>query len=58
MKITKELVEKINTLLDHGLISGLGRPIPGRMCVEAVVCNALGLPPNPFPMALTLLSRP
>jgi hypothetical protein len=49
MKITKELVEKINKLLDHGLVSGLGRPIPGHMCVEAAVCNALGLPHGDVP---------
>jgi len=44
MQITKELVDKINKLLDEGLVCGLGKPIPGQMCVEALICHALDLP--------------
>jgi hypothetical protein len=44
MQITKELVTKINKLLDEGLVCGLGKPIPGKMCVEALICYALDLP--------------
>ena len=44
MQITKELVTKINKLLDEGLVCGLGNPIPGKMCVEALICYALDLP--------------
>ena len=44
MQITKELVDKINKLLDEGLVCGLGKPIPGQMCVEALICYALDLP--------------
>src|SRR5438067_2161747 len=35
---------KIVELLGHGLTHGLGTQRPGEMCVEAVVCCALGLP--------------
>lgn len=42
--ITKELVTKINGLLAHGLVAGLGKPQPGKMCVEALINNALGRP--------------
>jgi hypothetical protein len=42
--ITKELVCKINGLLDHGLVKGVGSPEPGKMCVEALVNYAMGLP--------------
>ena len=44
MNITKENIDKLNALLDHGLVEGLGVPVPGKMCVEAAVCAALGLP--------------
>jgi hypothetical protein len=44
MKITKAHVDKIHTLLDAGLVIGVGNPKPGEACVEAVICMALGLP--------------
>ena len=44
MNITKENIDKLNARLDHGLTGGLGEPEPGKMCVEAAVCAALGLP--------------
>ena len=44
MQITQELVTKINTLLDSGLCFGVGKPKPGKMCVEAAICYALDLP--------------
>jgi hypothetical protein len=43
-EITKDLVDKINKLLNYGLVKGMGSPQPGHMCVEAVVCYALGEP--------------
>ena len=42
MEITKELAEKVLHVVDHGLVVGLGQPIPGQMCVEAAVCYAMG----------------
>jgi hypothetical protein len=44
MQITRAHAEKVVDLLQHGLVSGLGKQKPGGMCVEAVVCFALGLP--------------
>ena len=43
MEITQELVTKIHTLLDAGLVQGLGEPQPGKMCVEAAIAYSLGL---------------
>ncbi len=42
MIITQKLVNKINSLINKGLTQGLGKPEPGRMCVEAAICYALG----------------
>ena len=44
IEIRREHAEKVVELIGHGLVSGLGNPTPGEMCVEAVVCHALGLP--------------
>jgi hypothetical protein len=49
MKITPELISKIDEGLSHGLSRGLGKPIPGQMCVEALICNVLGEPHNDKP---------
>jgi hypothetical protein len=43
IKITQAHIDKINELLSYGLQTGLGSPEPGKMCVEAVICHALGL---------------
>src|SRR2546422_3980674 len=40
--ITKALAAKVLEVIDSGLVRGLGKPIPGQMCVEAAVCFALG----------------
>jgi len=41
--INQELVSKIHCLLDKGVISGISPyPKPGNMCVEQVVCYAMG----------------
>jgi hypothetical protein len=42
--ITREIATKVRDVVDAGLVSGVGRPEPGQMCVEAAVCFALGLP--------------
>ena len=42
--VTKSHYEKFVSLLDHGLVSGLGKQEPGKMCIEAAWCCALGLP--------------
>src|ERR1700746_3299161 len=42
IEITEEIAAKVLATVDAGLSQGLGRPIPGEMCVEAAVCYALG----------------
>ena len=43
------VVPKLINIVNAGLSSGLGSPIPGKMCVEAAVCMALGLPHSDDP---------
>lgn len=49
MQITKELIESIHCALDKGLTKGVGEPIEGQMCVEALICHKLGLPHSDNP---------
>ena len=49
MEVTEQHVRKILELADHGIAHGLGEPVPGKMCVEALVCFALGLPHGDSP---------
>jgi hypothetical protein len=42
-KVTEELSRKVLEVVDAGLVSGMGEPTPGKMCVEAAVCYAMGL---------------
>ena len=42
--LTREIAQKVRDTVDAGLVSGVGNPVPGQMCVEAAVCFALGLP--------------
>ena len=44
IKITRRVAKKVLATVDAGLVSGLGTLQPGKMCVEAAVCYALGLP--------------
>jgi hypothetical protein len=44
VKITRAIAEKVLSVVDMGLTSGMGSPHPGKMCVEAAVCYALGQP--------------
>lgn len=48
-EITSQVVCKILSVVDKGLSCGLGRPIPGNMCVEAAVCYAMGEPHGDHP---------
>lgn len=34
---------RVLDIVDQGLCSGMGKPIPGQMCVEAAVCYAMGM---------------
>ena len=44
LKMSRALAKKVLNIVDQGLCEGMGRPIPGLMCVEAAVCYAMGLP--------------
>jgi hypothetical protein len=43
-EITPEFVTKLLSVIDAGLVTGVGQPVPGRMCVEAAVCYTMNLP--------------
>jgi hypothetical protein len=47
--INEQLCSKVLDIVDKGLTAGLGRPEPGKMCVEAAVCYALDLPHSDDP---------
>ena len=53
MKLLKSHAKKVVALVDKGLVSGLGNPRPGEMCVEACVCYALGLPHGDDPKCVS-----
>jgi hypothetical protein len=57
VEINAEIVQKILGLVDQGLVSGVGNPIPGQMCVEAAVCFALGLPHGDDPACVSRALR-
>ena len=44
VKLSREVARKVLETIDAGLVAGVGIPEPGKMCVEAAVCYALGLP--------------
>lgn len=47
------IAKKVLEVVDAGLSSGVGNPIPGQMCVEAAVCYALGLPHGDDPACVS-----
>jgi hypothetical protein len=49
MEITREIAMRVRDTVDAGLSSGLGKAEPGKMCIEAAVCFALGLPHSDNP---------
>jgi hypothetical protein len=53
MLIDAGIATKVLELVDYGLVSGLGKPEPGSMCVEAAVCYALGLPHGDDPQCVS-----
>ena len=44
IKITRAVAKRVLEVVDAGLTSGVGVAEPGKMCVEAAVCYAMGLP--------------
>jgi len=51
--ITREMAERCVEVMSHGLVSGIGVPEPGKMCVEAAISFALGLPHGDDPKCVT-----
>lgn len=49
IELTSKVAKKVLAVVDAGLVSGIGQPIPGKMCVEAAVCYAMGLPHSDTP---------
>lgn len=49
VEIDEGIARRVIEVVDAGLVQGMGEPIPGKMCVEAAVCYALGLPHNDEP---------
>ncbi len=49
MEITEELAIKVRDTVACGLTAGIGDNIAGKMCVEAAVCFAMGLPHSDNP---------
>lgn len=49
MELSREIAKRVLEVVDAGLVEGIGEPIPGKMCVEAAVCYALGLPHDDSP---------
>jgi hypothetical protein len=43
IRYTMKLARKLLAVIDAGLVHGMGEPVPGKMCIEAAVCHALGL---------------
>ena len=41
-QITPEIRDRLTTAITPGLVSGLGQPEPGQMCVEAAICWSMG----------------
>ena len=42
-EINEALARKVLSVVDAGLVNGMGLAAPGHMCVEAAVCYALGI---------------
>ena len=53
IEITEAIALKVRETVDAGLVRGVGKPVPGQMCVEAAVCYALGLEHGDDPMCVS-----
>jgi hypothetical protein len=49
MTVTLDIAKKVLDIVDQGLVRGLGKKQPGKMCVEAAVCYAYDLPHSDKP---------
>jgi hypothetical protein len=57
IEITEEIATKVLATVDAGLSSGLGKPKPGEMCIEAAVCYALEEPHSDEPTCVSKALR-
>ncbi len=55
--IDRSVAIKLLEVVDAGLVRGVGKPIPGQMCVEAAVCYALGQPHGDEPACVSPVLR-
>ena len=55
--LNKKVARRVLEVVDAGLVDGLGTPEPGKMCVEAAVNYALGLPHGDNPSCVGKLVR-
>ena len=53
LQIDAPLARRVLDVVDQGLVSGLGKRIPGQMCVEAAVCFAMDLPHGDEPTCVS-----
>jgi hypothetical protein len=56
-EITRDVAIKVLEVVGAGLVNGVGRPEPGKMCVEAAVCYAMGLPHGDDPQCVSRALR-
>jgi hypothetical protein len=57
IEINETIARKLLSVVDAGLVQGVGEPTPGRMCVEAAVCYALDLPHGDDPQCVSRALR-
>ena len=55
--ITEDIARRVLTVVDAGLVKGVGNPKAGQMCVEAAVCYAMGLPHGDDPQCVSRALR-
>ena len=54
LEVNEEIVLKILDTIKPGITRGLGKPIPGKMCIEAAICYAYGLEHSDQPKCVNL----
>src|ERR1700749_2120501 len=57
VEINESLARKVLTVVDAGLVIGMGDPTPGKMCVEAAVNSAMGAPHGDQPACVAPVLR-
>lgn len=56
-EVNEPLVKRLLSVVDAGLVQGIGTPELGKMCVEAAVCYAQGLPHSDRPTCVSAAVR-